>query len=173
MSRTLQGRSKSGTDDGQENPWPALLREQRQSRVDGGILLLVVVTFGVTAGLPGIATGLVLAGSWFVFPNVAVFAAGVIALVAVIPSDAAILTKGLAFAALSGLLLTTTISDDRLRDRGAILGAWAVLGLALLASWILSEALWISAAVLSGAAIAGFTGITVFELKQLGALEDE
>lgn len=167
------GSSESRTDEADTESWPSSWRRQRQSRLDLGILGGTIVAFGVAADLPGIAAGLILAVSWRVLPNVAVFAAGVIALVAVLPAEASLVTKGLPVLALSALLYTTTISEDHLRDSGVVLGVWVILGALLLATWTLSASLWITAIVLVGLAGAGFIGIAVFGLKQLGVLEHE
>jgi len=173
MSTLISGRSDSRTEEAEPESWTASWRSQRQSRVDIGILSLTVVAFGVTADLPGIVAGLILALSWRVLPNVAVFAAGIIALVALVPSEASLVMKGLPVIALSGLVCTTTISEDYVRDSAVVFGLWAVLSALLLVSWTLSESLWITAIILIGLAGTGFIGIAVFGLKQLGALDNE
>lgn len=147
--------------------------DQWRSRADIGVLVLVAAAFGLSAGVAGLAVGFGLALAWLVLPNVAVFTAGVIALVALVPGDASLLSKALPVGALTALAVTTTLSGDRLRDGAATLTVGAVLTTLVVGVHAASGSLWVGGIALGLVAVAGFVGMTVYELRQRGVFDDE
>ena len=136
------------------------------------VLVLVAATFGLTAGLPGLAVGIALTVAWFALPTVAVFAAGTIAHAAVVPRGAPLGSTVLPMLALAGLLFVTTISADRLRDWGVLAVAWLGLGGLVAIAWVLTETVWVAGLTLAVAGLVGFVSVAYFGLQRVGVTDE-
>ena len=168
-SRTTDAATADRADDRLVRSWSPEWR----SRADLVVLAAVVGAFGVVAGLPGVAVGVGLALGWVVLPNVAVFAAGVVAATALVPDGAALPTAVPPVGALAGLLCTSTVSDDRIRDVGAVLGAWTALTAVVFGVYVTTDALWLAALALAAVGGVGFISVDLFGLNQSGLPDDE
>lgn len=144
-----------------------------RSRRDPLVLAFVGVTFWAAGGLPGLGAAALLAVTWTVLPNVAVFVAGQIALVALVPAEASLATKALPAAALVGLLATTTGTDEFRGDTLALLGTLAVLLLVAFVAYSLSGLIWLTVAAVIVASVVGFVTLDLIALTRLGERIDE
>lgn len=168
-SRTTDAATTDHVNDALVRSWSSEWR----SRADIIVLVAVVGAFGVVAGFPGVAVSIGLALGWVVLPNVVVFAAGVVTASALVPDGAPLLNSALPIGALGGLLCTSTISDDRVRDIRAVLAAWAGLTVVVFGVYLTTDALWLAALALAAVGGVGFISVDLFGLNQSGLLDDE
>lgn len=135
-----------------------------RSKVDLLVLIAVGAAFWLVAGIPGLSVTVVLGAAWVILPNVAVFVAGVVAVAALVP-DAPLELTVPPIVALSGLLLTTTLTGDRLRDSLATLVALALVGAVALAAYSLTGTVWVAVVAVLVASAAGFVSLDLIALS--------
>lgn len=144
-----------------------------RSWLDVLAFLAVGWAFWVAAGVPGAVVTALLVVGWLVLPNVAVFVAGVIALAALVPPDTSLATGALPVGALVVLLVTTTVTDSRLRDGVAVLVVLVAL-LAVGASvYSFTGSLWPALAAVVLGSTAGFVSLDLTALSRFGTITDE
>ncbi|WP_459191549.1 hypothetical protein [Halosimplex sp. J119] len=139
-----------------------------RSGVDALVLIAVGAAFWWVAGIPGVVATAALAVAWFVLPNVAVFVAGVVATAALVPEETPRLSVALPLVALGGLLLTSTITGDRLRDPLTVLLALALVGAVAVAAYTLTNVLWMAVVAVLVASAAGFVSLDLIALSEFG-----
>ncbi|MFC7140586.1 hypothetical protein ACFQMA_12210 [Halosimplex aquaticum] len=139
-----------------------------RSWVDALVLVAVGAAFWLVAGATGVAAAGALALAWLVSPNVAVFVAGVVATVALVPEGAPRSSTVLPLAPLGGLLLTATITGDRLRDPLAVIIAFALVGAVAAAAYSLTNVLWVAVVAVLVASAAGFVSLDLIALSEFG-----
>jgi len=139
-----------------------------RSGADLLVLALVGVALWTTAGVPGVAVTLLLAIVWIVLPNPAVFVVGQAAVAAFVPAEASAVSTALPAAALCGLLLTTTVTDSRLRDATAVVVALALVGTVAVATHSLAGAQWLTALAVLVASATGFVSLDLIALSEFG-----
>jgi len=138
-----------------------------RSPVDLLVLAAVVWSFGVVAGQQGYLAGGALVITWLLVPPVAVFAAGSIALVAVVPAGTPVEVLAVPASALAGLLLTTRTGGGRLRNGVVLVGAWLALGAVAWGSYALTGAIWLAGVALLLAGAAGSVTLDIMSLSRL------
>ncbi|WP_135366265.1 hypothetical protein [Halosimplex halophilum] len=151
--------------DGQSSGWA-------DDRWRSGIDLLVFAVVGgwlwLVAGVPGVAATVLLALAWVVLPNVAVFAAGQIAVVALVPAETPLTTTAVPVVALAGLLVTTTVTAHRVRDAFAVVVALALVGALAAGTYALAGSLWVAVLAVLLASAAGFVSLDLIALSEFG-----
>ncbi|WP_415380188.1 hypothetical protein [Halosimplex sp. TS25] len=139
-----------------------------RSGVDVLVLVAVAAAFWLVAGVPGVAAAGVLAIAWLVLPNVAVFVAGVVATAALVPEGAPLSSTVLPLSALGVLLLTTTITGDRLRDPLAVIVALVIVGAVAAAAYSLTNIRWVAVVAVLVASAVGFVSLDLIALSEFG-----
>ncbi|WP_436932588.1 hypothetical protein [Halosimplex halobium] len=144
--------------------WPP----SREAQTDLLVIGVVTIILGWMAGPLGIVAGILLAGLWTVLPNVVVFAAGQVVVIALVPGEPIAVTNLLPVVILGGLLITTGVSDTRVRDGTLMLGIWIAIGGVIGAVYLWTETLWVTAVGLLAIAMAGFISLAIHSYRQVG-----
>jgi len=163
------------TDRGNEpsDPAPPGWRDERwRSGVDLVVLGLVGIALWLVAGVGGVVATVLLALAWVVLPNVAVFVLGLIAVGALVPAEAPTASVALPVIAVSGLLLTATVTGDRLRDPLAVVLALAVFGNVAIVVYRLSSLVWVTALAVLLAGAVGFVSLDLIALSAFGGTDE-
>lgn len=151
-------------------PWR---RDTWRSPLDAVALLAVVGSFWVVAGTDGLVVGAALVVLWYLLPTIAVFAAGAVALVGLVPSESPMNAVGIPAIALSGLLLSNILGTGSARDLGTLVAAGVVVGGLGGVTLVGTDAAWMSGLVLLITTAAGYVAIDILALSRLRSIIHE
>ncbi|QLH81349.1 hypothetical protein [Halosimplex pelagicum] len=170
MSSTVGDTRSERTD--KRSATPSWADDRWRSGADLVVFAAVGAAFWWVAGVPGVAVTVLLALAWVVLPNVAVFVIGQFAVVALVPSEAALASTALPMVALGGLLVTTTITGSRLRDALAVVVSLALVGAVAAVTYGLTGILWLAVLGVLLASAVGFVSLDLIALSEFGETDE-
>jgi len=144
-----------------------------RSPLDLPVLAVLAWSLWRVGDVSGLAVGAALALSWLLVSNVAVFAAGVVALTALVPGDAPPEVLVVPAVALTGLLVTTSGGTGRIRETLVLLATWGVLSGAAVVVFAGTNEVWIAGVCVLVLAIAGYVSLNLTLVSGVDVSTDE